>query len=154
MINSNPDTRIAVVIVTRNRAASLLTTLSYIYALPEQPCIIVVDNGSSDGTLEKIHLHYPQTTVISLSRNLGPAERNLGVQHANCPYIVFSDDDSWWTPGSLSRTADLFDSYPKLALIASRLLVGQEQRLDSLLCHDTLPCGTHCDMPKFVPSNL
>lgn len=132
MINTaaHPDTRIAVVIVTRDRIAGLLHTLHHIYALPEQPRVIVVDNGSSDGTSEKVRRHYPQTHVISLSENLGSAGRNLGVLHADCPYIAFSDDDSWWASGSLSRASDLLDSYPKLALIAARILVGQEQKCD------------------------
>lgn len=128
MINS--DTRIAVVIVTRNRIASLLNTLNQLCSLPEQPQIIVVDNGSSDSTIDKVRSCYPQVKTISLSENLGPAGRNIGVNHTECPYIAFSDDDSWWAPGSLARAVDLFDRYPRLALIAARILVGRERKLD------------------------
>lgn len=129
---NNPNARISIVIVTRNRIQNLFHTLNQLYTLPERPPIIVVDNGSSDGTSEEVRMHYPETTVISLSKNLGPAGRNFGVQHTDCPYVAFSDDDSWWAPGSLTKAIDLFDSYPKLALIASRIFVGQEQRLDPI----------------------
>lgn len=125
----NPNTHISIVIATRDRILNLFHTLNQLYTLPERPHIIIVDNGSSDGTSKEVRLHYPQITAISLSKNLGPAGRNLGVQHANCPCVAFSDDDSWWAPGSLAKAAGLFDSYPKLALIASRIFVGQEQRL-------------------------
>jgi GT2 family glycosyltransferase len=48
------------------------------------------------------------------------------------PYIAFSDDDSWWHPGVLSQAADLFDAHPSLGLLAARILVGPEERLDPL----------------------
>jgi GT2 family glycosyltransferase len=41
-----------------------------------------------------------------------------------------SDDDSWWEPGSLTRAADLFAAFPRLGLLAARILVGPERRLD------------------------
>ncbi len=128
---TNPDPRISIVIVTRNRIASLLNTLTQLYNLTECPQIIVVDNGSSDGTTDSIRFYYPQVKIISLSKNLGPAGRNVGVNHTECPYVAFSDDDSWWASGSLAMAADLFDKYPRLALIAAKILVGKEQKVDS-----------------------
>lgn len=128
---TNPDSRISIVIVTQNRAASLLNTLSQLCNLTERPQIIVVDNGSSDGTTDSVKFYYPQVKVISLSKNLGPAGRNVGVSHTECPYVAFSDDDSWWASGSLAMAADLFDKYPRLALIAAKILVGKEQKVDS-----------------------
>lgn len=124
------DTRVAIVIVTRNRIASLLNTLNQLCSLPEQPQVIVIDNGSSDSTIDNVRSYYPQVTAISLSENLGPAGRNIGVYHTKCPYVAFSDDDSWWAPGSLARVVDLFDRYPRLALIAAKIFVGREQKLD------------------------
>ncbi len=44
------DARIAVVVATRNRRNSLLRTLARLRELPERPGIVVVDNGSTDGT--------------------------------------------------------------------------------------------------------
>jgi GT2 family glycosyltransferase len=45
-------------------------------------------------------------------------------------YVAFSDDDSWWAAGSLARAAALFSAHPRLGLIAARILVGPECRLD------------------------
>lgn len=121
-----------VVVVTRNRVSELLATLGHLCALPEKPGVVVVDNASSDGTAETVRQRYPGVEVIPLHENLGGAGRNVGVQALETPYVAFSDDDSWWAPGSLSLAADLFDAHPRLGLLVGRTLVGPEQREDPM----------------------
>jgi GT2 family glycosyltransferase len=128
---SGRDERVAVV-VTRDRLPELLTTLGHLHALPEEPKVVVVDNASSDGTPQTVRLRYPEVQVISLDENLGGAGRNVGVERVDCPYVAFSDDDSWWAPGSLSQAADLLDAHPRLGLLAARILVGPEEREDPI----------------------
>jgi GT2 family glycosyltransferase len=70
--------------------------------------------------------------VIKLKRNLGAASRNIGAARINTPYLAFSDDDSWWAPGALNFAIKAFDANPALGLIAARILVGPEQRLEPL----------------------
>lgn len=91
------------VIVTRNRRGTLLHTLDQLSAPEQSHRVLGVDNPSSEGTESAVRARAPQTTVISLSRNLGSAARTCGVLEASEPYIAFCDDDSWWGPGSLSR---------------------------------------------------
>jgi GT2 family glycosyltransferase len=126
----NADSRIAVVIATRNRAALLGGTLARLTALPERPRVIVVDNGSTDGTAAIARAAGPQVKLISLPHNRGAAARNLGVAAAGGTYVAFADDDSWYEPGSLAHAADLLDAHPRLGLIAARVLVGPERELD------------------------
>jgi GT2 family glycosyltransferase len=99
-------------------------------ALPERPAVIVVDNGSTDGTGEMVAREFPQAQVIRLERNHGPAARTIGARHATTDLVAFSDDDSWWSAGSLQEVAGVFDAYPELALIAATVLVGDDQRVD------------------------
>src|SRR5918994_1296256 len=99
--------RVAVVIATRNRGTELLGTLTRLRALDEQPPIVVVDNGSSDGTAELVRANYPSVQVVGLRRNRGGAARTVGARLVDSPYVAFSDDDSWWAPGALGRAADL-----------------------------------------------
>jgi GT2 family glycosyltransferase len=122
--------RVAVVIATRNRGAELSGTLARLRALDERPSIVVVDNGSTDGTAELVRARYPDVRVVGLRRNRGGAARTVGARLVDSPYVAFSDDDSWWAPGALGRAVDLLDRHPRLAVLAARVLVGPEERLD------------------------
>src|SRR5436190_17180851 len=103
------DPRLGIVMITHNRRAQVLQTLAELTRLPDTPRIVVADNDSTDGTAAAIAQSFPHVDVIEADRNLGAAGRTLGVRHLDVPYIAFSDDDTWWAPGSLRRATDLFD---------------------------------------------
>ncbi|MFJ9037768.1 glycosyltransferase family 2 protein [Streptomyces sp. NPDC102406] len=130
MSGAAPRTTVAV--ITRNRCASLLRTLDELAALPERPPVVVVDNGSTDATVEAARAHHGGARVVAAGRNTGALGRNLAVRHATTPYVAFSDDDSWWAPGALDTAADLFDAHPRLGLLAARTLVGPDAAEDPL----------------------
>ena len=129
---SPADGRVAVGIVTHNRLADLQGALDHLRGLPERPRIVVVDNASSDATVETVRRKFPEVEVIPLRQNVGGAGRNVGVRRVDAPYVAFSDDDSWWAPGALSRAADLFDEHPRLGLLAGRILVGPREKEDPI----------------------
>jgi GT2 family glycosyltransferase len=118
--------------ITHNRGEQICTALEHLLELPEKPRVIVVDNASTDGTVDILRTLGNTINLITLNENLGCAGRNVGVRLAETPYIAFSDDDSWWAPGALSHAADLFDAHPTLGLLAARILVGINERLDPL----------------------
>jgi GT2 family glycosyltransferase len=122
--------RTGVVIATRDRAASLLAVLQRLRALPEGPPVVVVDNGSTDGTPEAVRAAAPEVVVLEAGRNLGAAARTLGARALDTTYVAFNDDDSWWAPGALLRAAELLDVHPRVGLLAARVLVGPAGRLD------------------------
>ena len=123
---------VTVVIATRNRAAELCRTLGRLAALSEAPDVIVVDNGSADGTATAVRDSYPAVQVVTLPGNRGAWARNVGVARARTRYVAFSDDDSWWEPGSLRLACDLLDAYPGIGLIVGRILVGEHRADDPL----------------------
>ncbi|MEU6773078.1 glycosyltransferase [Streptomyces sp. NPDC046759] len=136
------DQRITVAVITRDRTASLLRTLDALAALPERPPVIVVDNSRDDRTRRAVHGHPALTRLLRPAANTGALGRNLAVRHARTPYVAFSDDDSWWEPGSLRRAADLLDRHPRLGLLAARTLVGAEAAddpLNAVLADSPLP---------------
>jgi GT2 family glycosyltransferase len=140
--------RVAVVIATRNRSTELLGTLTRLRALDEQPSIMVVDNGSTDGTAEMVRIRCPGVQVVGLRRNRGAAARTVGARLVDSPYVAFSDDDSWWAPNALSRATELLDRHPRLAVLAARVLVGPDQRLDPVcdeMAHS--PLSLAADLP-------
>ncbi|MFN2490175.1 MAG: glycosyltransferase family 2 protein [Actinomycetota bacterium] len=124
------DHRVAVVIATRDRAGDLDVALRHLTSLPERPHIVVVDNASTDSTVALVRRNHPTVEVVALEHNRWGGARSIGAARAGAPYVAFSDDDSWWGPGSLARAADLLDAHPRLGLVAGRVLVGSERRLD------------------------
>lgn len=139
---------VSVVVITRNRRESLLPTLQRLAALPERPPVLVVDNGSGDGTPEAVRRDFPAVRLIAARRNLGSAGRTLGVRAADTPYVAFADDDSWWAPGALATAAALFAASPRLALLAGRVLVGPAERLDPVCAAMAAsPLGRAPDLP-------
>jgi hypothetical protein len=125
--------RVTVVVATRNRRRELLDALGRLASLPERPALVVVDNGSSDHTAGAARSNYPDARVLELGRNLGAGARTEGARLASTPYVAFSDDDSWWQWGALARAAEVLDAYPRLALVAARIVVGP-QRDDDPAC--------------------
>ena len=125
-----PDPRVGVVVATRNRRASLLRTVDRLRQLDERPAIVLVDNGSTDGTAAIVRAAFADVDVVELGRNRGAAARNAGLRRLRCPYAALCDDDSWWAPGALGRAADVLDADSLLALVAARILVGEDRRLD------------------------
>jgi GT2 family glycosyltransferase len=123
-------TRTTVVVATADRRDALLASLAELVALPERPPVIVVDNGSRDGSAEAVRARFPAVDVVALPRNLGAVGRNVGVARARTPYVAFSDDDSWWAPGALARAEAHLDADARLAVLQARILVGPDERLD------------------------
>ncbi len=123
---------VTVVIATRNRRPGLCATLERLAALPERPQVIVVDNGSTDGTPAAVRRAFPRTEVVALRRNRGASARNVGVRRARTPYVALSDDDSWWEPGSLDRAVRVLDAAPQVGLITGTTLVGPENAPDPI----------------------
>jgi GT2 family glycosyltransferase len=139
---------VGVVIATRDRAPSLARTLRHLLDLPERPPVVVADNASTDGTRDLLARDFPQVRVVSLPFNRGALARTYGVRALDTPYVAFSDDDSWWAPGALDRAAGLFDTHPRLGLLAARTLVGpaaEPDPLNEVLA--TSPLGTATDLP-------
>jgi GT2 family glycosyltransferase len=133
---------VAVVMITYNRVDEVLRSLGELACLPETPRIVVVDNGSNDGTSRAVAERFPAVEVLDAGENLGAAARTVGVRHVEAPYIAFCDDDTWWGHGCLREAANLFDGQPRLAVICGRVLVGPEGREDpvcAVLASSPLP---------------
>jgi GT2 family glycosyltransferase len=120
-----PAAGVTVVVASRNRREDLLVTLPR----HEAP-VVLVDNGSTDGTVQAVRAAHPDVTVVPLGRNVGARARTVGSALAGTPFVAFADDDSWWAPGDLARAVEVMRAHPRLAVLNARILVGPEQRLD------------------------
>jgi len=134
---------VTVVVASQNRRSDLLASLPR----HEAP-VVLVDNASTDGTVEAVRAAHPEVTVLPLDRNHGAHGRTLGVARAGTPFVAFADDDSWWAPGDLARAVGIMRAHPRLAVLNARILVGPEERLDPV-CQALAesPLGTPPDLP-------
>jgi GT2 family glycosyltransferase len=135
---------IGIAVITRDRREDLLGALARI---PRGVPVCVVDNGSTDGTVAAVRAAFPDADVVSAGRNLGAGGRTLAAQRLGTPYAAFADDDSWWAPGALERAVALLDRHPRLGLIAARVLVGPDERLDPV-------CEAMRDSPLLADPSL
>jgi glycosyltransferase involved in cell wall biosynthesis len=91
--------------------------------------VLLVDDGSGDGTLERLRAIAricPDgwIKVLSMPRNGGPSgARNLGWQHASQTWVAFLDADDTWHPHKLSLQMEVLASDPEICLLAHRMNV-------------------------------
>ena len=133
---------VTVVVASRNRRDDLLASLPR----HEAP-VVLVDNGSTDDTVDAVRQAHPEVTVLPLGHNVGARARTLGTERAGTPFVAFADDDSWWAPGDLARAVAIMRNHPRLAVLNARILVGTEERLDPV-------CAEMADSPLGTPPDL
>ena len=109
--------RLSVVVATHNRKESLRCCL---HSLQDQTLaateLIVVDDGSDDGTAEMVQLEFPAVRLVRQDTNCGPAAaRNKGLLLATGEIVAFTDDDCLPSPDWLQLLCRGFEKYPGVA---------------------------------------
>ncbi len=105
-------TKVSVIIPTYNRAATVLgavqSALDQTYPSIE---VIVVDDGSTDDTAERLSTFLPRIKLLR-QKNAGPsAARNNGARHASGEILAFLDSDDVWTSDKIARQVVLLEAY-------------------------------------------
>ena len=119
--------RVSVVVVSRNRAAQLRRCLESVEACAERSNlqVIVVDNGSSDGSAQ-IGDDFPNVQMIRLPKNFGLTKGlNLGWRAADAEYVFFLHDDTVLEPGTIGTLAGALDANPDAAAVCPLLVDGE-----------------------------
>jgi glycosyltransferase involved in cell wall biosynthesis len=82
--------------------------------------VIVVDDGSSDGTGAEIHrMRNRNLRLIRLEENRGECgAMNVGIQHARADYIAFLDADDEWLDNKLLTQIPILELHPEMSFIA------------------------------------
>ncbi len=83
---------------------------------------VVVDNGSSDGTVELVRQRFPDVELVE-RENLGLAAGwNDGIRRTSGRYVLLMNSDAWLVGDAASRLVTFADRRPEAAIIAPRLL--------------------------------
>lgn len=109
--------------------------------------IIVVDDGSTDGTGDIILSHYKSRVTLLRQENCGPAAaRNYGIYTAKGEYVAFLDADDEWLPGKLQLQVEALEAQPT----AGMCFTDMEHWEADELC---LSSYLHSKMYKFASGN-
>lgn len=108
---------VSVIIPTYDRLPLLEEAVSSVRAQTLREVeIIVVDDGSRDGTFAWL-CEQPDLRALRLEQRRGPsAARNLGAAAARAPYLAFLDSDDLFRPDKLRRQLALLEAEPELGL--------------------------------------
>ncbi len=110
---------ISVVIPTFNRGEMVAEAVSSVLGQKDFTGgieVIVVDDGSTDGTAEALALFGDKIRYLRLDRGGVSAARNLGIAESRGEYIAFLDSDDLWLPGKLSAQVSYFSENPDINL--------------------------------------
>jgi glycosyltransferase involved in cell wall biosynthesis len=100
--------KVSIVIPTYNRADLLVETLDSVLAQTVPPGeIIVVDDGSSDSTSERIRAFKEPITYVYQENNGRSSARNRGLALASGDYVMFLDSDDILVPGAIESLRNL-----------------------------------------------
>ena len=84
--------------------------------------VVVIDNGSSDGTPETIRQKYPQVEIIETLRNLGFGRaNNLGIKKAfesGADHIFLLNQDAWVEPDTIEKLAKAAELFPEYGIVS------------------------------------
>src|SRR5690606_36345407 len=117
---------VSVVVVNWNGAHYLPECLTAVLAqepVPEE--VIVVDNGSDDGSVDVVRRAFPDVRVLELGTHAGPgAARNAGPRAARCERVLCLDNDVVLQPGVLTALCAALDADPRAAIVQARSVLA------------------------------
>jgi GT2 family glycosyltransferase len=106
---------VSAVILARNRQRTLETVLDRLATLNIDE-VLVVDNGSEDGTAAAVRRRGGNVRLIEMGRNAGIAGRNAAAREAKGEFLLNLDDDSYPLPGAIEALLDVFARQPHLGV--------------------------------------
>jgi GT2 family glycosyltransferase len=132
----------SIIILTFNAKEILHECLEPL-AILDKHCyeVILVDNGSTDGTSGYIKLRYPWVKVVTLRRNLGYAEgNNIGARYAKGKYLLFMNNDVSITHESIESLITFMEHNPRIGVVSPKIFSDKEV-LDAAGGEVTYPLG-------------
>lgn len=125
--------RILVVIVTYNGLKWVDRCLGSL-AATDQVTAFVVDNGSTDGTVEHIRKAYPSVHLVVSEENLGFGRaNNLGFRYAleqGYDYVYLLNQDAWVYPDTLKSLVQAMERNPAYGVVSPLQITASGDRLD------------------------
>jgi glycosyltransferase involved in cell wall biosynthesis len=121
------DSSVTVVIPTHDRRELLLETLATVYAQEPRPhSVVIVDDGSTDGTAEVLE-NEPVTVVRNPEGGWGPARaRHEALAYVDSEFVAFLDSDDLLLPGALAELEHALQAEPSAPFAFGRALTASK----------------------------
>lgn len=113
--------------------------------------VIVVDDGSTDGTADAMEPYLDRITYLHQENAGVSAARNRGLRSARGRYVCFFDADDWMYPENLAKKVARLEDHPEDVLVHSHVAVTDEQlnRTGEVLTGRTGDLGP--DLMRYAP---
>lgn len=96
--------------------------------------VIVVDNGSTDGSVEMVKENFPHVRLIENTQNVGfNIATNQAIRASGAKYVLLLNNDTVVPPGTLAKLVNYMDAHPRVGIVGPRLIYP-DGRLQ-LSCH-------------------
>jgi N-acetylglucosaminyl-diphospho-decaprenol L-rhamnosyltransferase len=145
---------VSVVIVNYEAGPALLRCVEGLRA--EGPAeLVVVDNGSADGSVGAMRRRFPDVTVLAPGANLGyGAAVNRGVAATTAPSVLVGNSDLEVPPGALAALVAALDREPRCALVGPLIRKPGGERYPSARQFPSLTdAAGHALLGIFAPDN-
>jgi len=146
---------ISLILITWNRCDELRRTLVDLKNQDTDFELIVVDNGSIDGSPEEVRKYWPSAKIIEMKMNKGVSGgRNEGIRVATGDILIFLDDDASFAKNdALSRIRKKFEEDSEMGILATNSLLTltgepereaiprRDKKIPSADCQTSYFCG-------------
>jgi len=134
--------KVSVLILSWNRKDEVKKTLEILDADSyNNKQIVVVDNGSTDGTIGYLHSLGNRIILVDVGCNIGIDGYNKGFDKCSGDFVLILDDDSAPEPGSIQRAVEKFNDQ-QIGLIACNILDIEKKSTTSILNTNEVIGGT------------
>src|SRR4051794_2391611 len=130
---NRPTARVTVVVPSWNGREMLDLVLPTLAAQTLGPLrVLVVDNGSADGSAAHVRDRHPAVEVLELAENVGfAAAVNAGIAAADTEYVALFNNDMEIDPGCVAELVAALDAHPEAGSATAKMLMLREPgRLD------------------------
>lgn len=117
---------VSILVVNYNTCQLTLDCLQSVYASKSQYGyeVIVIDNHSSDGSVEAIRAAYPEITLIANKNNTGFAKaNNQGMEVASGRYVLLLNSDTLVQPDTLDTMIQFMDTHPEMGASGCKVIL-------------------------------
>ncbi len=127
--------RITVITVAYNARAFLDNFFSSLYGADLNGFeldVVMIDNGSADGSSDWVREHYPHINVLENDENNYARALNLGIASSQGDYVVISNNDALVHPQWLQGFLEVFQLDEKIGAVQSKIYFSESKKINSV----------------------